>query len=128
MNCFILFYTVTYDKFLNNTNNNNDTSRLLILLQLLLENGTIVRRSLMADGTEAVVTDMPYAVQNAVNSHESMDLESQKIAMEEQLIDEVFQRPGLWNFKLPLVERSPQVKKQLWQEVFIAMDGNNCRY
>lgn len=43
--------------------------------------------------------------------------------MEEQLIDEVFRRPGLWNFKLPLVERGPQAKKKLWEEVFAAMNG-----
>jgi len=79
----------------------------------------------MADGTETIVVT-PHAVNVDVNSqhNEQINFEAKKIAMEEQLIDEVFRRPGLWNFKLPLVERSPQVKKKLWEEVFAAMDGN----
>ncbi|KYN08481.1 hypothetical protein ALC62_00537 [Cyphomyrmex costatus] len=43
--------------------------------------------------------------------------------IEEQLIDEVFKRPALWNFKLSVTEHSPQIKKQLWEEVYEAMNG-----
>lgn len=34
-----------------------------------------------------------------------------KFSEEEQLIEEVHKRPSLWNFKLPLVERSVQINK-----------------
>ncbi|XP_032688986.1 uncharacterized protein LOC116852584 [Odontomachus brunneus] len=85
------------------------------------ENGNVIRNSLMADGTEAVVmTNIP----NVSQCNEPiMDFEAKKIAIEEQLIDEVFQRPALWNFKLPLTERSQQIKKKLWKEVFVALGG-----
>ena len=84
------------------------------------QNGDIVRNSLMADGSEAVVvTNAPVNTQRT----EPTSLEEKKVALEEQLIDEVFRRPGLWNFKLPLTERSPQIKKKLWEEVFATLDG-----
>ncbi|KYM97009.1 hypothetical protein ALC62_12274 [Cyphomyrmex costatus] len=46
-----------------------------------------------------------------------------EIEKQEQLIDEVFKRPALWNFKLSVTERSLQIKKQLWEEVYKAMNG-----
>ncbi|KYM98768.1 hypothetical protein ALC62_10512, partial [Cyphomyrmex costatus] len=70
-----------------------------------------------------VVTNKPQ-VKGAVNSrNESVDLETKKMEIEEQLIDEVFKRSALWNFKLSVTERSPQIKKQLWEEVYEAMNG-----
>ncbi|XP_018371361.1 PREDICTED: uncharacterized protein LOC108766520 isoform X1 [Trachymyrmex cornetzi] len=88
------------------------------------EDGSIVRKSLMPDGTEDIVTTIPHTVKGAVNSHKSVDLETKKMEIEEQLIDEIFKRPGLWNFKLPITERSPQIKKQLWEEIYEAMNGS----
>ncbi|XP_011170962.2 uncharacterized protein LOC105203770 isoform X2 [Solenopsis invicta] len=76
------------------------------------------------DGTISVVNVCtPNTVAVNTLQDEPMDFETKKLAMEKQLIDEVFRRPSLWNFKLPLVERSPQVKKKLWEEVFEAMGG-----
>ncbi|XP_018399621.1 PREDICTED: uncharacterized protein LOC108777279 [Cyphomyrmex costatus] len=78
----------------------------------------------MPDGTEAVVVTNKPQVKGAVNSrNESVDLETKKMEIEEQLIDEVFKRSALWNFKLSVTERSPQIKKQLWEEVYEAMNG-----
>lgn len=39
------------------------------------------------------------------------DWRNRKIVEEEQLIEEIHKRPALWNFKLPLIERSLQIKK-----------------
>jgi hypothetical protein len=68
-----------------------------------------------------VVTNTP---NTAVNIQHDDPIETKKLALEEQLIDEVFQRPGLWNFKLPLAERESQVKEKLCEEVSAAMGGN----
>ena len=43
---------------------------------------------------------------------------------EEQLIVEVQQRPPLWNHTLPLSQRSKVIKKKLWNEVCVAMNGS----
>lgn len=42
---------------------------------------------------------------------------------EEQLILEVQKRPPLWNFTLPLKERSKTIKQKLWDEVSEEMEG-----
>lgn len=59
--------------------------------------------------------------------------ENAKLRLEEQVIDEVRQRPPLWNFKLPLAERGIRVKERLWQEVAVELNGilyrlHNNRY
>ncbi|KYN27898.1 hypothetical protein ALC57_02697 [Trachymyrmex cornetzi] len=80
----------------------------------------------MADGTEAVVvtnTPRKKVVNSQHDSRQVTDFEANKLVMVEQLIDEVSRRPALWNFKLPLTERSPQIKKKLWEEVFTALGG-----
>jgi hypothetical protein len=48
---------------------------------------------------------------------------SDKIRQEEQLISEVRQRPPLWNFKLPLVERGVRIKERLWEEISIKLNS-----
>nr|XP_012227094.1 PREDICTED: uncharacterized protein LOC105674954 isoform X2 [Linepithema humile]XP_012227095.1 PREDICTED: uncharacterized protein LOC105674954 isoform X2 [Linepithema humile]XP_012227096.1 PREDICTED: uncharacterized protein LOC105674954 isoform X2 [Linepithema humile]XP_012227097.1 PREDICTED: uncharacterized protein LOC105674954 isoform X2 [Linepithema humile]XP_012227098.1 PREDICTED: uncharacterized protein LOC105674954 isoform X2 [Linepithema humile] len=48
---------------------------------------------------------------------------AKKVVIEQQLIDEVFRRSGLWNYNLPRVKRRPQVRIKLWKEVFAALDG-----
>lgn len=64
-------------------------------------------------------------------SQETSDWRNKKISEEEQLIEEVHKRPALWNFKLPLVERSLQIKKKLWEEIYASMNGKglpHCTY
>ncbi|EFN71220.1 hypothetical protein EAG_07598, partial [Camponotus floridanus] len=39
------------------------------------------------------------------------------------LIEEIHKRPPLWNFKLPLSERTMQAKKKLWEEIKTAMNN-----
>ncbi|XP_011879052.1 PREDICTED: uncharacterized protein LOC105568196 isoform X1 [Vollenhovia emeryi] len=48
---------------------------------------------------------------------------NEKHVQEEQLIDEIHKRPALWNFKLPLAERSIQIKKKLWEEVSASINN-----
>lgn len=57
------------------------------------------------------------------NQKTNNDWRNNKIMEEEQLIEEVHKRPPLWNFKLPLVERSLHIKKKLWKEIYISMNG-----
>lgn len=44
---------------------------------------------------------------------------------EEILILEVQNRPALWNYTLPLKERSAKMKKQLWEEIAQILNGKN---
>lgn len=46
-----------------------------------------------------------------------------KVMEEEHLIGEVHKRPALWNFKLPLSQRSQQVKRKLWEEIAVSMNS-----
>lgn len=46
-----------------------------------------------------------------------------KTIVEKHLIEEVRKRPPLWNFKLPLVQRSLKIRNNLWEEVAASIDG-----
>jgi len=54
---------------------------------------------------------------------EASNWRNKKIMEEEHLIAEIHKRPALWNFKLPLSERSLQIKKKLWEEISASMNG-----
>jgi hypothetical protein len=41
------------------------------------------------------------------------------------LISEVQKRPPLWNYSIPLAERSSALKRRLWKEVSIALGSKN---
>lgn len=58
------------------------------------------------------------------NQDAELNWRSTKTVQEEQLIEEIHKRPALWNFKLPLVERSLKIKKKLWEEVSTSMNCN----
>lgn len=67
---------------------------------------------------EVMVTDTTHVSQEAKSNWQN-----KKLLEEEQLIDEIHKRPPLWNFKLPLTERSIQIKKRLWEEIHTSMNG-----
>ncbi|GAB1867430.1 hypothetical protein CAJAP_08509 [Camponotus japonicus] len=75
------------------------------------DDGQIIRKSLVGDAETIVMETTPSQTQSP--SQETNDWRNKKISEEEQLIEEVHKRPALWNFKLPLVERSLQIKKKL---------------
>ena len=69
---------------------------------------------------EVIVTDTTTQVPN---QEAKSNWRNNKILEEEQL-EEIYKRPPLWNFKLPISERSIQAKKKLWEEIKVAMNGN----
>lgn len=83
--------------------------------------GNIVRRTLLSDGTEQVVVT-PIA-SNVTNDNVCTSPLLAKQLLEEKIIEEIWQRPPLWNFKLPLAERGLRVKDKLWEEVAQSLDG-----
>lgn len=83
--------------------------------------GNIIRRTLLSDGTEQVVAT-PIA-SNVTNDNACASPLLAKQLLEKKLIEEIRQRPPLWNFKLPLAERGLRVKDKLWEEVAQSLDG-----
>ncbi|XP_072764588.1 uncharacterized protein [Anoplolepis gracilipes] len=71
------------------------------------------------DGEEVILTD---TIQVS-NQEAKSNWRNSKILEEEQLIEEIHKRPPLWNFKLPLSERTMQAKKKLWEEIKIAINN-----
>ncbi|XP_011858667.1 PREDICTED: uncharacterized protein LOC105556194, partial [Vollenhovia emeryi] len=84
-----------------------------------LDDGKILHKSLV-DSAEIIVTETSKVPNQKTNASNWRNI---RIIEEERLIDEICKRPPLWNFKLPLIERSLQIKKKLWEEVTEAMDG-----
>lgn len=58
------------------------------------------------------------------SSEKSIDAVREKLDTEEHLILEVQSRPPLWNFTLPLQERSKLIKNKLWIEVSNELKGS----
>ncbi|KAH0567770.1 hypothetical protein KQX54_013532 [Cotesia glomerata] len=108
----------------------------------MLDDGeTIVRRSALSDGSEKVVSDSTLvnnenASPNYPENREPIlkrrkgqpkkQLPKQKKLDEdetEMLIMEVEQRIPLWNFNIPIEERSRETVAALWEEVSEALNG-----
>lgn len=53
------------------------------------------------------------------------DIETKSNDTNETLIELVFQRPALWNYKLPIQNRTNLKKDALWLEVSNGMGGGN---
>ncbi|TGZ51407.1 Uncharacterized protein DBV15_12432, partial [Temnothorax longispinosus] len=86
----------------------------------VLEDGvTIVRRS-QINNEERIVAE-PF--QQGTTSRKRTPISRLNFDEEESLILEVQNRPPLWNFTLPLKDRSTQIKKQLWEEVAQTFNG-----
>jgi len=66
---------------------------------------------------------METQVSNLGEEADASNWQNKKIMEEEHLIAEIYKRPALWNFKLPLSERSLQIKKKLWEEISASMNG-----
>ncbi|KAH0552486.1 hypothetical protein KQX54_010906 [Cotesia glomerata] len=93
--------------------------------------GAIIRRSLLNDETEAVVEDVDAENQNP---NESVPSKSPKRPVStkrseklddiviELLILEVEKRIPLWNFTIPIKERSRETVSNLWEEVSTALN------
>jgi len=74
--------------------------------------------------TETIVMETtPSQIQSPSQETNDNDWRNKRIREEEQLIEEVYKRPALWNFKLPLIERNLQIKKKLWEEIYMSMNG-----
>ncbi|XP_044590877.1 uncharacterized protein LOC123269332 [Cotesia glomerata] len=107
----------------------------------MTDTGAIIRRSLLNDGTEAVVEDVDAENQNPnvsgkknslkkavpskspkrpVSTKRSEKLDDIDI---ELLILEVEKRIPLWNFTIPIEERSRETVSNLWEEVSTALNG-----
>ncbi|KAH0546408.1 hypothetical protein KQX54_009263 [Cotesia glomerata] len=106
----------------------------------MTDTGAIIRRSLLNDGTEAVVEDVDAENQNPnvsgkknslkkavpskspkrpVSTKRSEKLDDIDI---ELLILEVEKRIPLWNFTIPIEERSRETVSNLWEEVSTALN------
>lgn len=48
--------------------------------------------------------------------------------LDERLIEEVRSREPLYNFRLPLVQRSRKQAKQMWQDISTELNGNVLYY
>ncbi|KAL0130269.1 hypothetical protein PUN28_002105 [Cardiocondyla obscurior] len=73
--------------------------------------------------TDETNTNDAVEVINVNKEIDERDWRNSKILQEEQLIEEVRKRPALWNFKLPLSDQTLKIKKRLWEEIAVAMNG-----
>ncbi|CAD6221994.1 GSCOCG00011698001-RA-CDS [Cotesia congregata] len=112
---------------------------------LLDDKVTILRRALLPNGTEGVIHEKLYptndenqcpntgevylysnaSISKKQNNTGSTAKRSKKLNDDEVeiLLLEVQSRPPLWNFELPLVQRSKEIVTALWQEVSRALNG-----
>ncbi|XP_018396292.1 PREDICTED: uncharacterized protein LOC108774639 [Cyphomyrmex costatus] len=76
------------------------------------------------DGKSLVNEDEQVVADNSCHNESAQNASwmNEKIRLEEQLISEVRQRPPLWNFKLPLIERGIRRKEILWEEISIRLN------
>ncbi|XP_028046923.1 uncharacterized protein LOC105828309 [Monomorium pharaonis] len=82
------------------------------------DDGQIIRESLVNDSKTIVMKD-----NQVPNKETENNWRNKKVTEEERLIEEIHKRPPLWNFKLPLTERSLRIKNKLWEEVAALIDG-----
>lgn len=95
---------------------------------MLVENGDIVRKSVLPEGMEEIVDltilqqDSGESVSEAINSFNQSD------DIDERLIEEVRRREPLYNFRLFLAQRVREQTKQMWQDISIELNGNALYY
>ncbi|CAD6242575.1 GSCOCG00009519001-RA-CDS [Cotesia congregata] len=109
---------------------------------LLNDKETIIRRALLPDGSEGLIEDSIYfnkenTSQNSFKSplatkkqpkqrKQTTPKTSRKRLSDEyteQLIIEVQHRIPLWNFNIPVEERSREIQAKLWEEISAALNG-----
>lgn len=96
---------------------------------MLVENGDIIRKSVLPGDMEAIVVD-PTISQHDTNEpvSEATNSFNQSSNLDERLIEEVRRREPLYNFRLPLAQRSRKQTKEMWQDISTELNGNALYY
>jgi len=95
---------------------------------LLIENGDIIRKSVLPEGVERIVAEKRILQQGTEELASEATNFVHESNIDERLIEEVRKREPLYNYQLPLAQRGRKQTKQMWQDISIELNGNVLYY